>query len=391
MADTSLFVQWVLGYCCALRQTVAQVDPWREVNAVLPLRNYCHALRKRHVFENQVVCSFTGASGPSDEAVWLPCAVQSVEPMLGPFGGLKRVRNLCRDCSANVARAVYPEALGGCWGDIWFDPWNKELDKCLCRILAASGYEAEFARLFRVTKPAWFGLWCQSPLSSAQCRLLKRLLDEGQIMTLASEIGRPHGWVPTDDELGEQGLEILHSLQQFSGALDVALAHHLALYVRLPPPGHSDCGWDTGYGHCATCHAEASGARWVSSAKRLTSQRCRVCGETAAPVAGWERAWDPGQYESVPGARTLDLARPEDEAFICRYLQFRGLAPAQADAVVAKQKAWEEHWRSGDRGPFGVRFWDKVHVAALCGLIVLFFAAAIAWGVWAVWSFCKQW
>ena len=201
---------------------------------------------------------------------------------------LENGTSLCAKCPSNIG----PEKVAGCHGWLNVDPTSEELHRWLEERVDALGIETELSSLFQSTKPRWFGLWIDSPLSSQQRAVFSKLF----------------GALDEDEEFAH-----FHK----------ALSSQLALHVSLSPPGHADLGWTTIFGHCDRCKALPNLDLNFDS-----KQVCRVCGHSYRPRDNQrtERLVAPTPIQKVVGDE-------EHRDFIRRWLQRKGLSDAQIGTV----------------------------------------------------------
>jgi hypothetical protein len=174
-------------------------------------------------------------------------------------GSLPAARDVCARCAANAFDPP-AERMAGCCGWLPFNPDDPALEKQLSAALHEPGLRRRFDTVFLPTTPLWYGLWATSPLMPEQLELLPRVLPQRP----------PHG--PDLDQ----------DVLRFHRACALALRHGLTVRVILPPPGHTDLGWDTTFPHCPRCK-KGTGERWEKqySTRRST---CRDCGFDFVPA-----------------------------------------------------------------------------------------------------------
>ena len=139
---------------------------------------------------------------------------------------------------------------------------------------------------FPVTHPIWYGLWIESPLSLARCRILFQLCERvGSITNKPfSRTGKVFG------------------LSEFQTVLGTVLSDDGKRYrteVSLHPPGHFDFDVYTTFPHCPRCKAEADLPRW-SSPYPTEAMDCRVCGNRFIPAETYKMnaQWRSGVCDS---------------------------------------------------------------------------------------------
>jgi hypothetical protein len=147
-------------------------------------------------------------------------------------------------------------------GDMWLPQGRRSLEEVLRESIRRLGLEQRMRSAFQVTKPLWYGLWIDSPLTATQCSLLRDVLKEAARL------------VPS---YGEQ-------IEDFTRALADSTEIGEPLHVELAPPGHVDFGWVTTFVHCPRCKAEGPVERW-QEAYSEESLGCPVCGYSYTPAA----------------------------------------------------------------------------------------------------------
>jgi hypothetical protein len=247
MADTRQVVFWSLEQKCPFRRGDGWEKPSSTGNAVQPLQLYSTR-------PSSAICGdicLTGWSYFKDETTPIGFRISHV---FEKYGGLANAQRTCGNCPANVWSDGM-EKMGGCWGVIGIDPDEPALQEAVAHSIASQSLQAAVASAFLPTDPLWYGFWINSPLSVEQCDLLTTILSGVAL-------------------LGADDRRILL-------ALEASLIHHLPLHVNLTPLGHTDLGIYTVFPHCPRCKAFA-GFRWRSVVS-LTSQTCKVCGNSFRP------------------------------------------------------------------------------------------------------------
>src|SRR6478672_3943811 len=99
--STPSFLQWAIGYQCAVRGFQDGIAPEmteRQLRAAIATSD---ARREGRIFEGYAV----------DEPLGF-----RIEEALALYGGLPKVEETCRACPANAIAIYQPEALAGCVG-----------------------------------------------------------------------------------------------------------------------------------------------------------------------------------------------------------------------------------------------------------------------------------
>ena len=251
MADTLQHVSWFLEYACPFRQGGAVnrfVPAW---NATAPLHAIDRAEPRGDVIDGVCV---TGVSYSSREGRKLGSGFR-VRDAVAPAGQLAAARATCRGCPTN-AFMPDPGTMAGCSGWLSFHPDDPELDRALRASIARHSLAAAFDETFLQTKPLWYGLWAGATLPRRQLELLAAVMAD----------------VPGGKE----------EVTTFRRACETAVRHSILLHVNLPPPGHTDLGWDTTFPHCPRCRKH-SGERWAKPYPTRPTP-CRACGQVYVPA-----------------------------------------------------------------------------------------------------------
>jgi Zn ribbon nucleic-acid-binding protein len=147
-------------------------------------------------------------------------------------------------------------------GQLWLPEWRESIEDVLWKAIRRLGLEERMRAAFHLTAPLWYGLWIGSPLTAAQCSLLRDVLTE------AAQI------VPSYRE----------HIDEFTRALAESVETREPLHVELTPPGHVDLGWVTTFVHCPRCKAEGPVERWQQTYSEEMLE-CPVCGYSYQPAA----------------------------------------------------------------------------------------------------------
>lgn len=147
-------------------------------------------------------------------------------------------------------------------GNLWL-PWGIESpEDVLWKAVRRLGLEQRIRSAFQVTRPLWYGLWIQSPLTAGQCLLLRAMFAEA--VQLAPNYQK--------------------HVEDFQRALSDSIDMGQPLHVELIPPGHVDLGWVTTFVHCPRCKAEGPVKRWQQTYAEEPLE-CPVCGWFYSPAA----------------------------------------------------------------------------------------------------------
>lgn len=177
-----------------------------------------------------------------------------------------------------------PNSISG-WFGFYTDRKKMQPDERVARL----GLSERFASRFLPTRPAIFGWFATSPLTSEQCELLKAYADD----------------LRTDGEDEDD------KLARFSSALKLAIKAELAMSVTLSPPGHVDLGRFTTYCHCPRCKAGTPGVNPWEGDFPTEPYDCPVCGFTYVPAdtQSAERDW---RFSTVLCQSCQRLLKPRD-------------------------------------------------------------------------------
>jgi hypothetical protein len=138
-------------------------------------------------------------------------------------------------------------------GFLWFPGGRQDPEEVLVEAVYHAKLGNRLCEAFPRTRPFWYGLWIESPLTAPQCSVLQ--------------------------ELYREVLRAVPRYRQYIGEFPDALAEALAtgqpLRVALCPPGHCDLGWITTFVHCPRC----------KESYPETPVACRVCGHRYSPAA----------------------------------------------------------------------------------------------------------
>jgi hypothetical protein len=257
--DTPSFLVWALERHCSLRQIAGWEDPERTERLLRAARAYDEARA-----EGRILDGVAFAAGAEVEQEISSVRGFRVDSTLGLYGGAAGLHANCDNCPANALGDNRGRQVVGCFG-MW--PLPTDLNRFYEHVDAAL---AE-SRLPTNTRPGWFGLWMNSPLSGDTCSELVRVLAGLRIDDPASDAGRAELVI----------------------ALEAAARHDIPLRVQLYPRGRTDDPWWQLADHCGRCHAE-----WTGSGP------CRVCGQTVHPAAPKKRRVR-GQRPYFPVVRLL--------------------------------------------------------------------------------------
>jgi hypothetical protein len=246
MSDTRQHVGWHLRYACPFRQGEA-VDVFaKALHATSELRLIDDMTARGEVYGGVVVTSVSY----SREGRW-PSDGFRISDAVAVVGSLAAARATCGSCPAN---AFGSPKMAGCCGSLPIHADDPAVDAAI-RGEIDGGLADEFSAAFLRTNPLWYGLWVSDPLSTAQLRLLPRIL---QRVAVGSA-----------------------ELKQFLRACGLALEYGLELHVRMSPPGHVDFGFYSVFPHCPRCK-RGTGEQWTKASTQMIT--CQTCGMQFIPA-----------------------------------------------------------------------------------------------------------
>lgn len=240
--DTPAFLLWALEHTCPTRGFQNGSDPEHTERHLRAARAVSDAQREGRTLEG--LCIEPPYGFRIDDALAL-------------FGGLPAVEATCRGCPANAASRLHPNALAGCFGLLPLPASEPGVYDAVDRAIIASQSSAEFARLFPGTRPAWYGLWMNSPLRQQQAALLLDILTAGDF---SARFGR--------------------EFSELQAGLQAAVEFNLRLHAVLYPRGGVEGTWWRLVPHCARCKAP-----WNKPA----SGQCSACGHVGRPAQDKKR------------------------------------------------------------------------------------------------------
>jgi hypothetical protein len=263
MSDTYQVLSWSLEQECPFRRGSGWQLPMATRRAVEPIRSYSNAPLGSISGDVLVTGWSFSKAGTKPRGI-------RISEALAPFGGLAAAHETCAGCKANVWSDPFSK-MGGCAGEVGLDPDSHELASALDDAIRSKSLQSSMANAFRSTKPLWYGLWINSPLTTDQCRLILAILTDLSLLKLND--------------------------RRILLALDVSITHGLPMHVWLSPLGHTDFGVNTVFPHCPRCRAFA-GFRWRSPYPSDPTT-CGVCGNIFSPAqtASTERLHSPAATE----------------------------------------------------------------------------------------------
>lgn len=292
---TPEFLRWSIRRDCALREGFVEFAPAQVERWLRSLRTLGEAARQRRELDG--VCFPTTLDQPPGPAG--PTLAFRASDALDPWQLAALSDSPCRECPAHVV-PTHSEAAG-CFGLVDWTSVAGELHNAVDAVRTDPGAPLEWDAAFVPTTPAWYGLWCQSPLSAAQLTglagLLERLLARGTI------------WAGVFGAL--------------SRAIAEACQRGWLIDVEFCPAGRvTGRQWEV-TSHCARCKAAADA-------------RQRLC-----PVCGWEGLALPARRRLARGNRPwrplAEFLSPDRAAdLVRRYLESRGW-PAEAIEDYARR------------------------------------------------------
>jgi hypothetical protein len=246
MSHTLQYLSWHLEYACLFRRGAAVTDLSAAREATGELHSINSAVARGDLYGE--IC--VQGTSYSREGV-APIGFRIGETV-NAVGGLTAAREICGQCPANALNPT-PGGLAGCCGVLEIEPTQSVEDQ-LRSALLTSGLRSAFAEVFLVTRPLWYGLWVNSPLSRAQLEMMRKVLTPAMGKGVA----------------------------QFHRACALALEQGFRLHVRMSAPGHMDMGFYTTFPHCPRCK-KGNGEEWKSPySSEVTT--CAACGQAYVPA-----------------------------------------------------------------------------------------------------------
>jgi hypothetical protein len=286
---TPAFLLWAVKHSCPIRGFQDGSNPERTERHLRAARTVSDARSECRVLEGLCVEPPYGFR---------------IDDALAIYGGIAAIEQACSGCPANAASRLHPNALAGCFGLLPLSANELEIHNAVDAAILQSPSAADFARHFPVTRPAWYGLWINSPLDEQQAALLLDIL-------------------ATANASARFGPEF----STLQAGLQAAVQHNLRLHVTLYPPGRVEGVWWRLAPHCRRCQAP-----WNSP----TSLRCGVCGHSGRPVSGKQRRAR-GRRPYFPLDRLLGSEAAAE--FLLRYEALRApprsIPPAQSPPLAA--------------------------------------------------------
>jgi hypothetical protein len=267
---TPSFVVWALERHCPLRQIAGWEDPERTERLLRAARAYDEARAEGRILDG--IALGAGACKRTDPA---DAPAFRVDTALAVYGGTDALHAACRDCPANALAGHHGRLVAGCFG-MW--PLPNDLDGFVAdasRQVGATGSVVAAIPATVTVRPAWYGLWLESPLASAAAEALAAVVRQLEVRDADSAAGR--------DELAL--------------ALDASARRGIPLHVRLYPPGRVRGPWWELVEHCGRCRAP-----WLGRGP------CRVCGQSLHP-ASHKRRHIRGSRPFVELARLMSRER----------------------------------------------------------------------------------
>ena len=336
MADTIQVVQWALGQKCRLRQGPDWENPQNAQKTLSYCQTYSSLLRNQDrgfgVFGDVCVNSITPAlAGDKHRHYYCPSGGFVLSAQFSPLGGLPSLHQLCGDCPANDDAG----GLAGCAGAFYpsLDPYSKELQEQLDRLIIRLGLAQKLHAIFPATKLHWFRFWINSPVPAEGAVLLHQLFEA----------------VSAEDDSEQTSFGVVtgrgsEELRHFVRSLTRSINANIPLHVSLAPLGHTDFGWYTIFPHCPRCKAKAPVKLWQRN-YRDEEIACAICGEKFSPAkhrSSVRDKWDPKNLREVLGPAGF-----EETAVRC--LMAQGASEAEAGQVLreheAAERARDEKWR----------------------------------------------
>ena len=277
MAETLQWVDWHLEYGCPFRRGRAVdqfIAAWRDT---WQLRAIDDCAARGDLYDDVCVtsvCHYQDHSAPNGGF--------RVSEAVAPVGDLVAARRTCGSCPAN---GLNPD-LAGCCGMISFHPDDPHLDEVMCFLIESLRLRERFERAFLVTKPRWYGLWVNSPLTLDELDILRRIIPDASIRR--------------------------RDVRQFQQACALALAHDIRLHVKLPPPGLTHLGMHATLAHCPRCR-KACPEAWDST-RPGRPHKCAACA-LEYPVT--EPTWTEMEGADLELDQLERLLTPDEYRAVC--------------------------------------------------------------------------
>ncbi len=222
---TPEFVRWSVDRACPLRKPIESDSPEKVERYLKPLTAVGQCLKLGRVIDD-VCIAFSGSENEPARG----CFLQEITDF---YGGLEFCQSECGTCSANISDGDDPfaasasKSLAGCYGWLVRDD---EVVRALTTLIAVRRDEFMSLKVFRDTRPAWYGLWTGTKLEGGTLDFVGRLFD--QLMN--------DGDVPAD-------------WRRFQTATVVCRTKALPLSVQFVPAGRaSGAEWIVGP-YCPDC------------------------------------------------------------------------------------------------------------------------------------------
>ena len=165
MADTTQIVCWSLAYTCPIRPPETLENPEAAVVSTQRANQVARFLdlpkgSSFGIFGDVCVTGYTLAGDTKNfdlksKSYLYPTSGFSMAEELASVGGLDGLLSMCKKCPANTT----PDKPAGCTGVIYMDPDAEKIESRMQTIISRTSDRREFAQVFTLTKPLWYGLW----------------------------------------------------------------------------------------------------------------------------------------------------------------------------------------------------------------------------------------
>lgn len=275
LGPTPPFLRWAIQLTCPFRDANPKSVPDAAFRELRSLRALAVGEIEDRIVDG--ICLHPDvANVMPEQATGFP----AVE-IYAAYGGREKVDLACGNCVANVPVDLNASLGGGaesgkagCFGWLAFggDSGANDFQKLMrCQpnsipsldpysivdqfeaAIDAAERRKSLAKLFRVTTPAWYGVWSHSKFSSQQ------------IKWLAEVAGR----------IASEQIDWL----RLRAAIEVCAEHDLTLHVDLLPSGESDGVYWTVRPSCSVCGFSLP----LESESSLPCSVCPVCNSAASP------------------------------------------------------------------------------------------------------------
>jgi hypothetical protein len=237
---TPEFVRWSIDYRCPIREPIDTTLVEKTERYLWSLAAIGECLSRGNIVDDVCVVTSELEAQPARG-----CFVREIAAF---YGGLEFCQNQCGGCAANippldfVGEATSNQSLAGCFG--WLIR-NERMVKRLDEMIGTNREEISSMGIFRLTNPAWYGLWSADKLEGRALEFVGRIFDQ-----IIQRESAPADW------------------QRFRKALAQCRARNWSLSVELVPAGSAEGSCWTIGPYCPDCRAPMN----------LGIRQCDCCG-----------------------------------------------------------------------------------------------------------------